>query len=141
MGGFDWTKNPRLLELHTWVEAEVSPSERPILATYTDSSYAPDGDRSHGGAVTFWGTCPIAWRSSRQTLVTTSSAETELVAAHHGCQQMESVDALLSDVGGAAATADYLRGQRCSDHPCDFGGWELENASPKGKASGLTSAS
>ena len=75
------------------------PSEKPILATYTDSSYAPDGDRSHGGAVTFWGTCPIAWRSSRQTLVTTSSAETELVAAHHGCQQMESVDALLSDVG------------------------------------------
>ena len=71
----------------------------PTLATYTDSSYAPDGDRSHGGAVTFWGTCPVAWRSSRQQLVTTSSAETELVAAHHGCQQMESIDALLMDMG------------------------------------------
>ena len=71
----------------------------PTLVTYTDSSYAPDGDRSHGGAVTFWGTCPISWRSSRQALVTTSSAETELVAAHHGCQQMESVDALLADFG------------------------------------------
>ncbi|CAE7257247.1 RE1, partial [Symbiodinium sp. CCMP2592] len=71
----------------------------PTLVTYTDSSYAPDGDRSHGGAVTFWGTCPIAWRSSRQQLVTTSSAETELVAAHHGCQQMESIDALLTDMG------------------------------------------
>ncbi|CAE6936905.1 RE1 [Symbiodinium sp. CCMP2592] len=71
----------------------------PTLVTYTDSSYAPDGDRSHGGAVTFWGTCPIAWRSSRQQLVTTSSAETELVVAHHGCQQMESIDALLSDMG------------------------------------------
>ena len=71
----------------------------PALVTYTDSSYAPDGDKSHGGAVTFWGTCPIAWRSSRQPLVTTSSAETELVAAHYGCQQMESVDALLEDFG------------------------------------------
>ncbi|CAE7364775.1 RE1, partial [Symbiodinium sp. KB8] len=71
----------------------------PTLVTYTDSSYAPDGDKSHGGAVTFWGTCPISWRSSRQPLVTTSSAETELVAAHHGCQQMESVDALLEDFG------------------------------------------
>ena len=69
------------------------------LVTYTDSSYAPDGDKSHGGAVTFWGTCPISWRSSRQPLVTTSSAETELVAAHYGCQQMESVDALLEDFG------------------------------------------
>ena len=71
----------------------------PTLVTYTDSSYAPDGDKSHGRAVTFWGTCPISWRSSRQPLVTTSSAETELVAAHHGCQQMESVDALLEDFG------------------------------------------
>ena len=71
----------------------------PMLVTYTDRSYAPDGDKSHGGAVTFWGTCPISWRSSRQALVTTSSAETELVAAHHGCQQMESVDALLEDFG------------------------------------------
>ena len=25
------------------------------MVTYTDSSYAPDGDKSHGGAVTFWG--------------------------------------------------------------------------------------
>ena len=69
------------------------------LTTYTDSSYAPEGGRSHGGAVTFWSSCPIAWKSSRQALVTTSSAETELVEAHLGAQQMESVDALLQDIG------------------------------------------
>ena len=69
------------------------------LTTYTDSSYAPEGGRSHGGAVTFWSSSPITRKSSRQTLVTTSSAETELVEAHHGSQQMESVDALIRDIG------------------------------------------
>ncbi|CAE7247999.1 unnamed protein product, partial [Symbiodinium microadriaticum] len=72
------------------------------LSTYTDSSYAPEGGKSHGGAVTFWSGCPIAWKSSRQALVTTSSAETELVEAHHGSQQMESVDSLLQDIGERA---------------------------------------
>ena len=32
------------------------------LTTYTDSSYAPEGGRSHGGAVTFWSSSPIAWK-------------------------------------------------------------------------------
>ena len=49
--------------------------------------------------MTFWSSSPIAWKSSRQTLVTTSSAETELVEAHHGSQQMESVNALIQDIG------------------------------------------
>ena len=39
----------------------------PSLIAYTDSSYAPDGCRSHGGAVVFWGGAPVAWRSGRQT--------------------------------------------------------------------------
>eukprot|EP00439_Symbiodinium_sp_Y106_P014523 s9297_g2.t1 len=54
------------------------------LTTYTDSSYAPDGGKSHGGTVTFWSKCPVTWKSSKQALVTTSSAETELVEADGG---------------------------------------------------------
>ena len=52
--------------------------------------------------MTFRSGCPIAWKSSRQALVTTSSAETDLVEAHHGSQQMESVDSLLQDIGEQA---------------------------------------
>ena len=65
------------------------------LVTYTDSSYAPDGGKSHGGAGVFWAGCPIAWKSSRQTLMTTSSAETELLEASEGALLMYSIDALL----------------------------------------------
>ena len=78
------------------------------LVTYTDSSYAPDGGKSHGGAVVFWAGCPIAWKSSRQTLVTTSSAETELLEASEGALLMYSIDALLTDVG-ATPTDRELR--------------------------------
>ena len=80
----------------------------PSLITYTDSSYAPDGGRSHGGAVVFWSDAPVAWRSGRQALITTSSAETELLAASEGTTLMASIDALLHDVG-ARASARELR--------------------------------
>ncbi|CAE7767290.1 RE2 [Symbiodinium sp. CCMP2592] len=69
------------------------------IVTYTDSSYAPDGDRSHGGAVVFWSGSPVAWRSGRQGLIATSSAETELLAASEGSTLTASVDALLNDMG------------------------------------------
>ena len=38
---------------------------------------------------------------SRQTLITTSSAETELLEASEGTTLMASIDALLADVGGS----------------------------------------
>ncbi|CAE6930701.1 GIP [Symbiodinium sp. CCMP2592] len=71
----------------------------PDLVTYTDSSYSPDGGKSHGGAVVFWAGSPVAWKSGRQSLVTTSSAETELLAASEGATLTYSIDAMLSDVG------------------------------------------
>ena len=83
-------------------------NQQPSLVAYTDSSYAPDGGRSHGGAVVFWSGAPVAWRSGRQALITTSSAETELLAASEGTTLMASVDALLQDVG-ARATMRELR--------------------------------
>ena len=71
----------------------------PELVTYTDSSYSPDWERSHSGAVVFWANCPVAWKSGRQSLVTTSSAETELLAASEGATLTYSIDAMLNDVG------------------------------------------
>ena len=71
----------------------------PHLVTFTDSSYSPEGEKSHGGAVVFWAGSPVAWKSGRQSLVTTSSAETELLAASEGTTLMLSIDAMLSDFG------------------------------------------
>ena len=79
-----------------------------LLNTYTDASYAPEGDRSHAGIITFWSTSPISWRSSRQSLVTTSSAEAELLAASEGARMLESIDALLEDFGIVAEKKTLL---------------------------------
>ncbi|CAE7467884.1 unnamed protein product, partial [Symbiodinium sp. KB8] len=81
-------------------------NQSPALIAYTDSSYAPDGCRSHGGAVVFWSGAPVAWRSGRQALITTSSAETELLAASEGTTLMASIDALLHDVGAHASSRE-----------------------------------
>ena len=70
-----------------------------FLETYTDSSYSPEGERSHGGAVVLWAGAPVAWRTGRQSLITTSSVETELLAASEGCILTFSSDALLTDMG------------------------------------------
>ena len=48
---------------------------------FTDSLFVPAGARSHGAAVVTYKRTPICWRSSRQTLVTLSTAESELVEA------------------------------------------------------------
>ena len=99
----------------------------PSLIVYTDSSYAPDGGRSHGGAVVFWAGAPVAWRSSRQTLITTSSAETELLEASEGTTLMASIDALLADVG---CQGGQLRG-----YYVGFGGGrQLENSPFEGES-------
>ena len=71
----------------------------PHLVTFTDSSYSPEGEKSHGGSVVFWAGSPVAWKSGRQSLVTTSSAETELLAASEGTTLMLSIDAMLNDFG------------------------------------------
>ena len=84
-------------------KADQMPS---TLIAYTDSSYAPDGCRSHGGAVVFWSGAPVAWRSGRQSLITTSSAETELLAASEGTTLMASIDALLHNVGAHASSRE-----------------------------------
>ena len=48
------------------------------LRVYTDSSFAPSSGRSHGRAAVFDGSSPLVWRSARQSLVTMSTAESEL---------------------------------------------------------------
>ena len=64
--------------------AYVASEEEPELRVYTDSSFAPSAGRSHGAAAVFYGSSPISWRSSRQQLMTLSTAETELLESIEG---------------------------------------------------------
>ena len=67
---------------------------------FTDSSFAPAGARSHGAAVVTYKGTPICWRSSRQTLVTLSTAESELVEAVEGALLLKSVEGVIQEIAG-----------------------------------------
>ena len=65
---------------------------------YTDSSFAPEGARSHSGLVAVWLGSPVSWRSSRQPFVCLSTAECELLAATEGLVLARSIEAVISQL-------------------------------------------
>ena len=68
------------------------------LSVYTDSSFAPSAGRSHGFTAVFIGQTPIAWRSSRQPLVTLSTAESELIEGIEGTLMGLSVREVIQEI-------------------------------------------
>ena len=68
------------------------------LSAYTDSSFVSAGAKSHGAAVVVYRGSPICWRSSRQALVTLSTAESELVEAVEGALLLKSCKGTIADI-------------------------------------------
>ncbi|CAE7356335.1 GIP [Symbiodinium sp. KB8] len=70
------------------------------LVTFTDSSYAPEGKRSHSGIVVTWTGAPISWRATRTPYICLSTAESELTAAIEGLKMTMSLSAVLEELVG-----------------------------------------
>ena len=68
------------------------------LLTYTDSSFAPSSGRSYGSIAIFYGSCPLAWRSARQPLVSLSTVETELMEGVEGAIMTYATKCLLEEI-------------------------------------------
>ena len=75
-----------------------SGQENEDLMVYTDASFGED--EAHGCVIIKWGDDPILWRSSRQGLLTTSTAEAELVEVMEGAITAEAIRVLLEEVMG-----------------------------------------
>ncbi|CAE7623069.1 unnamed protein product [Symbiodinium sp. CCMP2592] len=71
----------------------------PYLTGFVDASFAPDASRSHTGWIVLLAGNVIAWRSSRQSCISLSTAEAELEAAVEGLVALQGVQALLHDIG------------------------------------------
>ena len=70
------------------------------LQVFTDSSFAPSSGRSHGAAVVFYKECALVWRSLRQSMVTLSTAESELIEAVEGALLGLSTKGLVEELTG-----------------------------------------
>ena len=71
----------------------------PYLSGFVDASFAPDANRSHTGWLILLGGNAVAWRSSRQSCISLSTAEAELEAAVEGLVAIQGIQALLQDIG------------------------------------------
>ncbi|CAE7852858.1 unnamed protein product [Symbiodinium microadriaticum] len=68
------------------------------LTIYTDSSFAPEGSKSHSGMVAVWLGAPVCWRSSKQPFICLSTAECELLAATEGLVMGKSIASVLNQM-------------------------------------------
>ena len=73
-----------------------------VLEVYTDSSFSPSSSRSHGSIGVFYLNAPLVWRSARQSMVTLSTAESELVESIEGALMGYSVQDLLYELTGVS---------------------------------------
>ena len=71
-----------------------------LAQVYTDASYAPDSEESHGCTVVLLGTSPVFWRSGRQGMVTLSTAEAELTEVIEGMIAGESIGVIVDELFG-----------------------------------------
>ena len=82
-------------------ERFAKPVRSSTLQAYSDASFGPASGRSHQGILVMWAGCPLHWESSRQTLVSLSTAEAELVGLVNASQAGEAVASLISEIIGA----------------------------------------
>ena len=101
----------------------VSGNARRHRWSFADASFAPQGSRSHEGALVIHGSSPSAptehpelggnlvyWKSGRQSFVTLSTAESELVALSNGVE---------ATIPLALTLSELLRTTSDIHHSCD----------------------
>ena len=68
------------------------------LTLYCDAAFAPEGGKSHSGWAVLWGQSPLSWKSTRQGMISLSTAESELIAMLDGGVALLSTEAMLGDL-------------------------------------------
>ena len=71
----------------------------PMLTVYSDASYAPGGGRSFGCILAQVAGAPVAWRASKQPVITLSVAEAELYEGVSAVQLGLGFEAMLRELG------------------------------------------
>ena len=78
------------------------------MSIYSDASFAPFGGHSISGILIQYDEVGIVWKSRKQTLVTLSTAEAELVAACEAVVLTQSLSALVDELEGVSTSKRLL---------------------------------
>ena len=85
--------------------------EEVIIHAFSDASFSPDSEESHGCFVVMVNQCPLFWRSSRQTSITLSTAEAELNELIEAMNGAESVGVMIEELYGGVKKAAWCDNQ------------------------------
>ena len=77
---------------------QVGANEDPTLTVYTEASFAPDSQESHGSFVVMLGSDPIFWGSGCQAYITLSTAESEVTEIVEGMAAGESIAVIINEL-------------------------------------------
>ena len=73
-------------------------NEEKVISAYSDASFAPEGECSHGCSIITYNGTPVLWKSSRQPMVTLSTAESELIELVEAMTAGESVSVVAEEL-------------------------------------------
>ena len=82
-----------------------------MIEAMADASLAPEGDVSHGAFIIEVGHCPVFWRSGRQSSVTLSTAEAEMVEVIESMVAGESIGAIADELFGSLPRKSWTDSQ------------------------------
>ncbi len=71
------------------------------MNVFTDASFSPEGEESHGCVVVMMNDAPVAWKSSRQSVISLSTAESELLEIIEGFTVGESTAVVFEEIMGS----------------------------------------
>ena len=77
---------------------DEDPGKPIVVNAFSDASFAPIGEESHGAFVIKFNDSPIFWRSGRQSLITLSTAESELAEIVEAMGAAESISVILEEI-------------------------------------------
>jgi ribonuclease HI len=82
-----------------------------LLTGYADAGYLsdPDDSKSQTGYVFLQGTTTISWKSSKQTLTTTSSNHAEVIALYEACRKCVQLRQLINHINTTIGKAALTR--------------------------------
>ena len=78
--------------------AQEGEEDEVVIHAYSDSSFSPESEESHGSFVIMADEAPLFWRSGRQSLITVSTAESELAELTEAMTAGESVSVLFEEL-------------------------------------------
>ena len=71
-----------------------------VLVGFSDSSFAPYGERSYGASVVTVNGGPVAWKAGKQAMTTLSTMESELLEATNAATLLECIGCLVDEICG-----------------------------------------